>query len=101
MPGTLRLTRTGNGIELRRGTFDVDLDGTSVATIKWGDTVQTPLEPGHHTLRITVGRYSSAPHDFDSADGEVVAFRCHGAMLWPRYVAALIKPDLGISLRRE
>jgi hypothetical protein len=35
------------------------------------------------------------------ADGETVAYRCHGANLWPIFVASLVKPDLAISLRRE
>jgi len=37
----------------------------------------------------------------DVAGDEVVTFRCHGAMLWPRYVASLAKPDLAIPLTRE
>jgi len=97
---TLRLTREGVGIELRRGEFEISVDGKGVGSIKWGETVETPLEPGHHTLRIRVGRYSSGEHPFDAADGEVVSFRCHGAMVWPRFVASLVKPDLGISLKR-
>lgn len=101
MPGTLRLTREGIGIELRRGTFQVSLDGRPVATIERGDTVETPLEAGHHSLRVSAGRYSSPTRTFDSADGEAVTFRCHGAMMWPRYVASIVKPDLAISLRRE
>jgi hypothetical protein len=28
-------------------------------------------------------------------------FRTHGAMVWPRYVASIIKPDLAISFKRE
>jgi hypothetical protein len=63
--------------------------------------METPLEPGHHTLRIRAGRYSSPEHSFDVADGEVVNFRCHGAMIWPRYVASIVKPDLAISLKQE
>jgi hypothetical protein len=35
------------------------------------------------------------------AGGEVVNFRTHGAMIWPRYVASIIKRDLAISLKRE
>jgi len=27
--------------------------------------------------------------------------RCHGAMMWPRYVLSIFKPDLGISLKQE
>jgi hypothetical protein len=97
---TLRLTREGVGIELRRGEFEISVDGNGVGSIKWGETVETPLEPGHHTLRLRVGRYSSRDFSFDATDGEVVGFRCHGAMVWPRFVASLVKPDLGISLKR-
>jgi hypothetical protein len=37
----------------------------------------------------------------DAADEQVVRFSRHGQLLWPMYVASLIKPDLWISLRRE
>jgi hypothetical protein len=101
VPGTLRVIREGVGMELRRGTFEITMDGNVVARIERGDTAEAPLPPGHHRLQIRDGRYSSRPHDFDSADGEVVNFRCHGAMMWPRYVASIVKPDLALSLRRE
>jgi len=93
--------REGVGIELRRGPFEIQLDGSTVGSINRHDTVETPLEPRHHTLRIRAGRYSSQDHSFDVVDGEVVNFRCHGAMVWPRYVASIVKPDLAISLKRE
>jgi len=96
----LRLTREGAGIELRRGEFEILVDGKGTGSIKWRETVETPLEPGHHTLRLRVGRYSSRDCPFDATDGEVVSFRCHGAMVWPRFVASLVKPDLGVSLKR-
>jgi hypothetical protein len=98
---TLRLIREGAGIELRRGPFEIQLDGTSVGSIKHRETVETTLEPGHHTLRIRSGRYSSQDHSFDVNDGETVNFRTHGAMIWPRYVASIVKPDLAISLKHE
>ena len=101
MPATLRLTRQGFGIELRRGSFDVTLDGTVVASIERGGTIEASLEPGHHQLQVRAGRYSSRRDDFDSADGDVVSFRCHGAMVWPRYVASIVKPDWALSLHRE
>jgi hypothetical protein len=88
-------------MELMRGEFEIAVDGESVGSVKYGETVETPLEPGHHTLRIRKGRYSSGGCSFDAADSEIVRFRCHGAMVWPRYVASLVKPDLGISLHRE
>ncbi len=101
MSAMLHLTREAFGIELRRGTFEILVDGATVGSIKRHETVETPLEPGHHTLRLRSGRYSSGDHSFELADGEVVNFRGHGAMVWPRYVASIVKPDLAISLRRE
>jgi hypothetical protein len=101
MSATLRLTREATGIELRRGRFEVAVDGKSVGSLERHQTVETPLEPGRHTLRIWAGRYSSRDRSFDVADGEVVDFRCHGALIWPTYVASIVKPDLAISLKRE
>lgn len=101
MPAMLRLIREGVGIELRRGSFEVTLDGEIVASIERGDTIEAPLEPGNHRLQIRAGRYSSRPYDFHSAAGEIINFRCHGAMMWPRYVASIVKPDLAVSLHRE
>ena len=100
MSATLRLTReTPIAFELRRGTFDIAVDGQTVSSIKSHETVETPVEAGHHTLRIRAGRYSSRDQSFDVADGEVADFRCHGAMVWPTYVLSFLKPDLGISLK--
>ena len=59
MPATLRLTREGTGIELRRGLFEILVDGESLSSIKYHETLEAPLEPGHHALRIRAGRYSS------------------------------------------
>lgn len=95
------MTREGFGTELRRGSFEISVDGESVGSIKYHETIETPLEPGHHTLRIRAGRYCSRDYAFVVADGEVVNFRTHGAMVWPRYLASIVKPDLGISLKRE
>jgi hypothetical protein len=35
------------------------------------------------------------------ADGQVANFRCHGAMMWPRYVVSAVVPTMAISLSRE
>ncbi len=101
MPATLRVTREGVGIELRRGRFDISVDGSSVGSLERHESTEIPVEPGHHTLRIRAGRYSSRDHSFDASEGEGINFRCHGAMIWPRYVASIVKPDLAISLKRE
>lgn len=99
MTATLELTRDGSGIELRRGQFDILIDGSNVASIDWHDKVEVPVEPGHHKIRIRAGRYSSQDHSFEAADGATIRFRVHGAMMWPRWVASLLKPNLAISIK--
>lgn len=101
MSATLRLVREGFGIELRRGRFDVTVDEQTVGSLDYHETVEAPVAPGQHTLRVQRGRYSSRGLSFDVADGETASFRCHGANLWPLFVASLVKPDLAITLRRE
>jgi hypothetical protein len=100
LTATLRLTRQAAGIELWRRRFDVSVDDTNIGSLERNDTIETALEPGHHTLLARAGRYSSQPRSFDAADGDIVVFRCHGAEVWPRFVASLVKPDLAISLTR-
>lgn len=94
------LTRRGFGMELRRGQFEIVVDGRQIGSLNYGDTVEEQVEPGHHVLRIQAGRYSSRDRSFDVADGEAASFRCHGAMVWPRWLASFVKPDLAISLIR-
>jgi hypothetical protein len=101
MSATLTLKREGAGIELRRGRFEIAVDGSSVGSIDWHQTVDVPVDPGRHTLQIRAGRHSSRAEAFEVPDGETVSFRCHGAMVWPRYVASIVAPNLGISLKRE
>jgi hypothetical protein len=99
VPGTVKLTREGLGMELRRGSFEISIDDNSVGSIDYGQTIELPVAPGRHALRIRRGRYSSRALSFDAADGQTVSFRCHGAMVWPRWLASFVKPDLAISLR--
>lgn len=100
MAATLQLVREGFGIELRRGTFHVLLDGNDVASIEWHQTIDVTIEPGRHALQLKAGRYSSRRRHFDTADGEIVNFRCIGASIWPLYVASIVKPDLALGLKR-
>ena len=102
MSATLRVTREAAfGFELRRGTFDVSLDGETVRSIEWGETVEGLMKPGRHTLQIRKRRYSSLVRSFEASDGETISFRCHGAMLWPRWAASFAVPGIGISLKRS
>ncbi len=102
MSATLRLTRKGVGlIELRRGQFEIELDGKAIGTIAYSETVEAAIDSGHHVLKIRSGRYSSRDRTFDVTNRDVAAFRCHGAMVWPRWLVSFAKPDLAIALMRQ
>jgi hypothetical protein len=99
---TLNLVRErGIVMELRRGTFRVLLDGKDVGSVDMHGTVEVPVEPGQHTLQVKDGRYTSSRCSFDAADGSIVNFRCNGAVVWPRYLASIVKPDLALRLTQE
>jgi hypothetical protein len=98
---TLKLTHKSIGVEVRRGTFDVLVDGKRVGSVEMNDTIETPVEPGRHTLQVRNGRNSSRTHAFDAADGEVVAFRCTGKRFLPLFLASFVIPSLALTLHRE
>jgi hypothetical protein len=84
MSATLRLTREISlGIELRRGRFEISVDGDNVASIDNNPTVETPVQPGRHTVQIRHGRYSSRELSFEVA-GRLAAGRPSAAAteLW-------------------
>jgi hypothetical protein len=87
--------------ELRRRKVESVLDGTSIGAVEHSQTVEATIDSGRHVLRIRSGRYSSHNRTFDAADGEAAGDRCHGAMVWPRWVASFVKPDLAIALIRQ
>ena len=78
MSATLTLTHKAIGAEVRRGPYDVVLDGQRVGSVKMNDTFETPVQPGRHTLQVRSGRNSSRTTAFDAADGGTVSFRCTG-----------------------
>ena len=101
MPATLKLTHKAIGAEVRRGAYDVLVDGKPAGSVEMNDTIEIPIEPGRHTLQIRNGRNSSRTQTFDAADGEVVAFRCTGKRFLPIFLASFFAPSLALSLRRE
>ena len=97
----LRLSRKWAGTTDRTAKWQVLLDGHVAGTIGPMKTVELPVEPGHHTLRLSSSRHSSPERSLAAADERMVSFSCRAAVFWPQYVAALIKPTLWISLKRE
>ena len=101
MSASLALTHKAIGVEVRRGTYDVEVDGKRVGAVEMNHTIETPVEPGRHTLQIRDGRNSSRTETFDAADGETVAFRCTGKRFLPFFLASFVVPSLALVLIRE
>jgi hypothetical protein len=101
MPATLKLTHKAIGVEVRRGTFDVVVDGERVGSVEMNDTIEIPIEAGHHSLQVRNGRNLSRTLTFDAAEGQVVAFRCTGKRFLPIFLVSFVLPRLALSLRPE
>jgi hypothetical protein len=101
MSATLTVSHKTIGVEVRRGTYEVVLDGERVGSVDLNGTFETPLAPGRHTLKVTSGRNSSPTKTFDAADDEWVSFRCSGKSILPIFLLSFIVPSLALSLHRE
>jgi hypothetical protein len=97
---TLRMTHKAIGVEVRRGTYNIVVDGQPAGSVEMNDTIEIPIEPGNHTLQVRNGRNSSRTQTFDAADGQTVAFRCTGKSFLPIFLASFVVPSLAIQLRR-
>jgi hypothetical protein len=101
MSATLKLTHKAIGVEVRRGKFDVVVDGERVGSLEMNDTIEIPIEAGRHTLQVRNGRNLSRTLIFDAAEGRVVAFRCTGKRFLPIFLVSFFVPRLALSLRPE
>lgn len=101
---TIRLSRSESlSPILRRETWNISIDGRVVGALAPGETVEVSVTPGRHSLRLLGGGRNRSPlRTVDLVEDEVVTYRCHGPRYGlPNVVAALIKPDLWITLRRS
>ncbi len=101
MAATLKLTHKSIGIEVRRGTYDIEVDGQRAGSLEMNDTIEIPVESGQHTLQVRSGRNSSRTRTFTAAEGQTVAFRCTGKSFLPIFLASFVVPSLALRLRRE
>ncbi len=101
MAATLKLTHKAIGAEVRRGTYDVLVDGQQVGSVEMNNTIETSIGAGHHTLQVRNGRNSSRTLTFDAIEGQVVAFRCTGKRFLPIFLVSFVVPRLALSLRPE
>jgi len=97
---TLRVTHRAIGAEVRRGAYEVLVDGESMGSVEMNDTFEIPIEPGHHGLQVRSGRDRSSTKGFDVADGEVVAYRATGKRFLLLFLASFVFRGLAIVLKR-
>ena len=101
MSATLKLTHEAIGAEVRRGTYDLVVDGKRVGSVEMNDTIEIPIEAGHHNMQVRDGRNLSRTLTFDAGEGQVVAFRCTGKRFLPIFLLSFVVPRLALSLRPE
>ena len=101
MSATLRLPHKTIGVEVRRGTYHVVVDGKPVRTLELNETIAIPVNPGRHTLQVRNGRNSSRTKTFDVVEGETASYRCSGKSILPIFLLSFIFPGLALSLKRE
>lgn len=100
MAATLRITHKAIGVEVRRGPYEIVVDGQTVGSVEMNQSVEIPIEVGPHSLQLFEGRNSSAKRSFDAFEGETISFRSTGKSLLPIFLLSFIFPRLGLSLRR-
>lgn len=101
MATTLRLTHKAIGVEVRRGPYEVVVDGQPMGTLEMNHSIEIPIEPRRHTLQVRSGRNSSRIKTFDAAQGQTVVFRCTGKSFLPIFLASFVMPGLALHLRRS
>ncbi len=101
MSATLRVSHKAIGAEVRRGAYDIELDGKPVGSVAMNDTFETSVEAGTHTLRIREGRKSSRVSTFEVAADEIVAYRATGKRFVLLFLASFLLPSLALVLVRD
>lgn len=101
MSATLRLTHKAIGAEVRRGPYEVLVDGRRAGSVEMNNTIEIPVDPGRHTLQVRSGRKQSSVETFDASEAGTVAFRCTGKRFLPIFLASFVVPKLALKLVRE
>ncbi|PYI65495.1 hypothetical protein CVV68_18175 [Arthrobacter livingstonensis] len=101
MSATLKLTHKTIGVEVRRGTYGVLVDGKPVGSLELNQSIDIPVIPGHHTVQVREGRNTSRTKTFDVVDGETASYRCSGKSILPVFLLSFLVPSLALSLKRE
>ncbi len=103
---TVVLRRTGGWWYAGRVYEDwqVLLDGKVAGSLPNRERVELSVEPGTHTLSLRSPRWKrrfSKERSFTVSEGQVVSFNSHEPRIWPLALAALVKPELWITLKQD
>jgi ABC-2 type transport system ATP-binding protein len=108
----MRLTRQGGGSgNSHTGrAWQVVIDGSVVGSVPNNETVDLPVEPGHHIVEVTSMRFLRSPKEsLEVEEGRVIRLSCRRRPRHPFIVqrsiiflvASLFKHDIWISLGRD
>ncbi|HEY3843581.1 MAG TPA: ATP-binding cassette domain-containing protein [Acidimicrobiales bacterium] len=105
----MQLTRQAWGSGRGR-TWSVLIDGSVVGSISNQETIDLPIEPGRHALRVRSMRFLLSPEQsFEAAEGQVIGFSCQSKSRHP-FIAqrsifwgliSLFKHDVWINLESQ
>ncbi|MGA3353492.1 MAG: ABC transporter ATP-binding protein [Acidimicrobiales bacterium] len=109
---TVRLSRKGWGSnQSNHGrNWQFVIDGRVVGSIANAQTIEIPVEPGPHALRVRSMRLLLSPEKpFEAIEGQVVGFSCRSRARSPLFVqrsiiwlfVSLVKHDVWISLKPD
>jgi len=93
MTAILKVTHKAIGVEVRRGTYDVVVDGQRAGSLAMNDALEIPIGPGRHTLQVRSGRNSSRTQTFEAAEDQTVAFDVPGRVFSQSSSRRLSSPD--------
>lgn len=101
MTATLKVTHKSIGAEVRRGAYEIVVDGQRAGSVEMNGAVEIPVKPGSHSVQLRSGRNSSRIETFEATEGQIVAFRASGKSFLPIFLASFFVPRLALQLRRE
>ena len=100
MSATLRLERTYPSAIWDRKPWRILLDGQDVGEMPVKGHLETTLEPGPHTVKLTSkGNHRSPEHAFEAKEGSVVGLECHPQPVWPMALWAVFTPGRWIAIK--
>jgi ABC-2 type transport system ATP-binding protein len=109
---TVSLSRKGWGASRTRGgrSWHVLIDGNVVSSLSSGQTIELPLDAGHHGLSVKSMRFlRSSEQSFDVAEERVIGYSCRPRARSPMFIQrsiillllSLAKHDAWITLSRD